>query len=344
MAASFRIGDTVEPGSSETRCDPPAVFLMGTTASGKTDLAAALSQRFPLELVSVDTAQVYRGMDIGTAKPSRNFLEQYPHHLIDIRDPSDTYSAAQFVADARRLIDDIRQRHRIPLLVGGAMFYFHALEHGLSPLPAADPSVRDVLRREMAEQGVETLHGKLDSLDPITAARIDVHDAQRVQRALEIHRLTGMPPSDSMQVVRGLCGNPVKLSLFCADREKLHRRIRARFGDMLEQGLVEEVSAIGNSLEDPSSVPSMRTVGYRQVLEMLEGKTGIVEMTEKAVAATRQLAKRQLTWLRQQRGLVWIQASAGGRVLDAVAEYLEHCPGYGDARQPCWFEDQKISR
>ena len=306
---------------------PPILVLMGSTASGKTDLAAALARRFPLELISVDAAQVYRGMDIGTAKPSREFLARYPHHLIDIRDPADTYSAAEFVADAGRLIQDIRQRGRIPLLVGGAMFYFHVLEYGLSPLPAADLSVRDALSREMVERGVEALHGMLKSLDPATAARIDAHDTQRVQRALEIHRLTGRPPSESMGDARGRSGATAKFALFCPDRVILHRRIRDRFGAMLDEGLVEEVAAIASSLEDPDSVPAMRTVGYRQVLEMLQGKTGTAEMTERAVAATRQLAKRQLTWLRQQRGLVWVQGDGNGRVLDAISGYLAHHPG-----------------
>ena len=313
--------------AGEDRGDPPVLFLMGSTASGKTRLAAALSRRFPLELISVDAAQVYRGMDIGTAKPPREFLARYPHHLIDIRDPADTYSAADFMADAGRLIDDIRHRNRIPMLVGGTMFYFHALESGLSPLPAADPAVRAALHREMAERGVEALHGMLESVDPVTAARIDAHDAQRVQRALEIHRLTGRPPSESMRTVRGLSEITAKLALYCPDREILHRRIRERFREMLEQGLVEEVRAVGKSLEDPDSVPAMRTVGYRQVLDMLQGKSGVTEMTEKAVAATRQLAKRQLTWLRQQRGLVWVPEDGEGRALDAITEYLAHHPG-----------------
>ncbi len=313
--------------AGEARSGQPILVLMGSTASGKTDLAAALTRRFPLELISVDAAQVYRGMDIGTAKPSREFLARYPHHLIDIREPVDTYSAAEFVADAGRLIHEIRRRGRIPMLVGGAMFYFHALESGLSPLPAADPAVRAALQQEMAEQGVEALHGVLQSLDPSAAARIDAHDTQRVQRALEIHRLTGRTPSESMRSVRGLSGIIAKFALFCPDREILHRRIRNRFAEMLEQGLVEEVEEIGKSLEDPNLVPSMRTVGYRQVLEMLQGKTSMAEMTEKAVAATRQLAKRQLTWLRQQRGLVWVQGGGEGRALDAVSAYLAHHPG-----------------
>ena len=306
---------------------PPVLFLMGPTASGKTDLAAALSERFPVELINVDAAQVYRGMDIGTAKPTASFLSRYPHHLIDIRDPSSAYSAAEFVRDARALIEAIRQRGAIPLLVGGTMFYFRALELGLAPLPPADKHIRARLRREMADQGVRGLHTRIAEIDAIVAARIKPTDSQRVQRALEIHYATGAAPSTLLTPVSGLPGGATRLVLFSADRQELHRRIGRRFQRMLDLGLEAEVSRLFLDNPLPEDTPTLRIVGYRQVLDMLRGDIDRSQMFDSAVAATRQLAKRQLTWLRQQAGLVWIPADRD-EALKTVTNYLVSHPEY----------------
>lgn len=301
---------------------PPVVFLMGPTATGKTDLAASLSEEFPLELISVDAAQVYKGMDIGTAKPARSFLKRYPHHLIDIRNPNQTYSAADFVSDARKLIDDIRSRGRIPVLVGGTMFYFRALETGLSRLPSANPEIRQEISRELNIVGISALYGQLQKIDPNLAGRINPNDSQRVQRAIEIHRVSGKVPSELMMRGEGLGHKPLKLLLFSADRILLHNRIAQRFHTMLEQGLIEEISQLMKGLNNPRALPSMRTVGYRQVLEYLNNEVSYKQMVDNSTAATRQLAKRQLTWLRQQSGVVWFEA---GNVppTDIVIRYMQ---------------------
>lgn len=301
---------------------PPVVFLMGPTATGKTDLAASLSEEFPLELISVDAAQVYKGMDIGTAKPARSFLKRYPHHLIDIRNPNQTYSAADFVSDARKLIDDIRSRGRIPVLVGGTMFYFRALETGLSRLPSANPEIRQEISRELNIVGISALYGQLQKIDPNLAGRINPNDSQRVQRAIEIHRVSGKVPSELMMRGKGLGHKPLKLLLFSADRILLHNRIAQRFHTMLEQGLIEEISQLMKGLNNPRALPSMRTVGYRQVLEYLNNEVSYKQMVDNSTAATRQLAKRQLTWLRQQSGVVWFEA---GNVppTDIVIRYMQ---------------------
>lgn len=295
---------------------------MGPTATGKTDLAASLSEEFPLELISVDAAQVYKGMDIGTAKPARSFLKRYPHHLIDIRNPNQTYSAADFVSDASKLIDDIRSRGRIPVLVGGTMFYFRALETGLSRLPSANPEIRQEISRELNIVGISALYGQLQKIDPNLAGRINPNDSQRVQRAIEIHRVSGKVPSELMMRGEGLGHKPLKLLLFSADRILLHNRIAQRFHTMLEQGLIEEISQLMKGLNNPRALPSMRTVGYRQVLEYLNNEVSYKQMVDNSTAATRQLAKRQLTWLRQQSGVVWFEA---GNVppTDIVIRYMQ---------------------
>ena len=308
---------------------PPVVCLMGPTACGKTELAAALFDAFEAELVSVDAAQVYRGMDIGTAKPARAFLRQYPHHLIDIRDPSEVYCAARFCEDALALIEQIHAAGKLPILVGGTMFYFAALENGLSELPAADREVRRQLAAEIAECGLPAMHAQLRRIDAPLAATILPSDAQRIQRALEIHRLSGRPPSEVMAK-----SNPrpipfplIKLGLFTSDREVLHERIAARFRQMLEQGLVDEVKTLVAGLatlgDAPHRLPSLRTVGYRQVFGFLRGEFSHDEMIDKGIAATRQLAKRQLTWLRRQRNLVWIDG-ADPSVADSARTYLQN--------------------
>jgi tRNA dimethylallyltransferase len=278
---------------------------MGPTASGKTALALELHARFPVEIVSVDSSQVYRDMDIGTAKPTPAERARAPHRLIDIRDPRQAYSAAEFCTDALREMRDVTAAGKIPLLVGGTMFYFHALEHGLSDLPSADAQVRERLTEEARAAGWATLHARLQQIDPQSAARIDRNDAQRIQRALEIHTLTGKAPS---AIAREAARAPTayrlyKLALWPGDRAVLHARIEQRFAQMLKHGLVEEVEVLYRRGDLHPGLPSVRTVGYRQVWSYLTGEVNYNEMTERSIAATRQLAKRQLTWLRRYQGL-----------------------------------------
>ncbi|MEW6166633.1 MAG: tRNA (adenosine(37)-N6)-dimethylallyltransferase MiaA [Pseudomonadota bacterium] len=280
----------------------PIVCLMGPTASGKTGLALALAKRLPVEIVSVDSAQVYRGMDIGTAKPSPEVLARVPHHLVDILDPTEIYSAARFAADARGLIDAIRARRCIPLLVGGTMLYFRALQQGLSELPPADADLRARLERQARVEGWPALHAKLQSVDPETAARLHPNDQQRIQRALEIYELTGMPPSALQgQASGGELRGPVRrLALLPAQRAMLHERIAQRFDAMMAQGLLEEVRSLRARGDLRADLPSMRAVGYRQLWAHLDGRLTLPEAVARAVAATRQYAKRQLTWLRME--------------------------------------------
>ncbi len=302
---------------------PPAIFLMGPTAAGKTALAMALHERLPVDLISVDSSQVYRGLDIGTAKPSRAELERAPHRLIDIRDPADSYSAAQFCADARREMAEIHLAGRIPLLVGGTMFYFRALERGLSPLPSADPVVRARLAEEAGRCGWPELHARLARLDPASAARIGKRDRQRIQRALELVELTGEPPSRlQARASAGLPYRVIKLALCPGERATLHARIAERFHAMLEQGLMAEVEALYRRGDLSLELPSMRTVGYRQGWLYLTGRINYHQMIEKGIAATRQFAKRQLTWLRADRTLHW-QDSRQPAYVGAVLHFLE---------------------
>ncbi len=286
-------------------CSGRAIFLMGPTASGKTALALALHERLPVEIISVDAAQVYRGMDIGTAKPSAEELVRAPHRLIDIRDPAQTYSAADFCSDARREMDAITRAGRIPLLVGGTMFYFRALELGLSALPRADAALRARLREEARELGWPALHARLAAHDPAAAARISPNDQQRIQRALEIIELTGRSPSE-LAAHRPRAALPyrvTRIALLPGDRAELGERIARRFAHMLKRGLVAEVEKLLQRRDLHLETPSMRTVGYRQVGEYLTGVVKYSEMCERVVFATRQLAKRQLTWLRSYPGV-----------------------------------------
>lgn len=289
---------------------------MGPTASGKTGLAVELVQRLPLEIVSVDSALVYRGMDIGTAKPDAATLAAAPHRLIDIRDPADAYSAAQFRADALREIADIHQRGRVPLLVGGTMLYFHALESGLAELPPADPAVREQLEAEAAASGWPALHGRLAAADPDTAARLHPNDAQRIQRALEVLELSGRPLS-ALLADAGDEAFPyprLKLVVAARDRALLHERIERRFRAMLEQGFIDEVAALRARGDLHGDLPSMRSVGYRQVWTYLEGQWDRETLEHKGIVATRQFAKRQLTWLRGTRGAEWLFIEDGSPV------------------------------
>jgi tRNA dimethylallyltransferase len=284
----------------------PAIFLMGPTASGKTALALALHECFPLDIISVDAAQVYRGLDIGTAKPSLEEQARAPHRLIDIRDPAESYSAAQFCEDARREMDAISARGRIPLLVGGTMFYFRALEYGLSALPAADHDLRAELATEAAALGWPALHTRLHTLDPAAAARIHPNDAQRVQRALEIALRRDDPAAATATLQPSLPYAPIKLALAPQERRTLHERIAVRFHAMLDRGLLSEAEGLYRRADLMLKLPAMRIVGYRQAWDYLSGIINYNTFVDRGIAATRQLAKRQYTWLRSYEGLEWI--------------------------------------
>lgn len=279
---------------------PRAIFLMGPTASGKTDVAVELTKKLPCDIISVDSALVYRGMDIGSAKPDNRILMQAPHLLISFLDPSASYSAAQFRRDAVREIHDIVQAGRIPLLVGGTMLYFKVLLEGIADLPVADPALRATLTAEAAHIGWPAMHQKLSVIDPIAAAQLHPNHSQRILRALEVHALTGTPLStlQQQQTAEPLPFHPVQLALIPNDRDTLHQRIEQRFDHMLRAGLIDEVRQLYQRGDLHPDLPAIRAVGYRQVWEHLAGKLTEAEMRAAGIAATRQLAKRQLTWLR----------------------------------------------
>ncbi len=308
---------------------PPAIFLMGPTAAGKTDLAVALAQRLPCELISVDSALIYRGMDIGTAKPDAQLLAEFPHHLVDIRDPLESYSAAEFCADALQAMAQISAAGRIPLLVGGTMLYFKVLLEGLAEMPAADAVLRAELEAWAAAEGYAALHEELRRVDPQSAQRIHPNDPQRLVRALEVYRLSGLTMSEHRlrQQARGNQGllpyTVAQLAIAPAQRQILHERIALRFELMLEQGLISEVEALRARGDLHLGLPSMRAVGYRQVWEYLDGNIERHSMVERGVAATRQLAKRQFTWLRGwQTPLHWLDSQAEDNVERAL-KYLQ---------------------
>ena len=280
------------------------ILLMGPTACGKTGLAVELARRFPLELVSVDSVQIYREMNIGTAKPGQRTLQAAPHHLIDILDPTQRYSAAQFCADANEVVAEIHGRGHVPLLVGGTMLYFKALTEGLSPLPCADLDIRLLIDSMAEASGWPALHTELERIDPQTAARLQPNDAQRIQRALEVYYVSGHTMSELTARARRAAPpyRTILVALEPGDRRALHARIEQRFEEMLELGLIGEVRGLRERFELHPSLPSMRAVGYRQVWQYLDGQFGLTNLREKAVAATRQLAKRQLTWLRGWNG------------------------------------------
>ncbi len=293
----------------------PVWCLLGPTATGKTDLAVELAQRLPCEIISVDSGMVYRGMDIGTAKPGAATLRLAPHHLIDIRDPADAYSAADFRADALSLIAAIHAHGRVPLLVGGTMLYFRALLEGLSDLPPADPELRRRLAQAARVEGLGALHARLAEIDPVAARRIHPNDPQRLQRALEVYELTGRPLSELQRGPRQDLADSYavrRVALFPQDRSALHQRIAARFMAMLRAGFVEEVQTLRARGDLNLQLPSMKSVGYRQVWQYLDGAYGHGEMVERGVAATRQLAKRQLTWLRGDKSLTTLDPDALG--------------------------------
>lgn len=296
-----------------------AICLTGPTATGKTDLALELARSIPLEIVSVDSAMVYRGMDIGTAKPSAEVRAAVPHHLIDIVDAADPYSAGRFLADANAVIDAIVARGRLPLLVGGTLLYLRALRRGLAPLPEADPGLRAELDREAEEQGWPALHARLAAVDPDAAARIAPNDRQRIQRALEVYLLAGRPLSVLQREARAASGHgsvtqediPM-LAVVPTDRARLAVRIERRFDAMVEAGLVKEVETLMARGDLHPATPSMRAVGYRQMWAYLEGRYDWPTARQKAIAATRQLAKRQMTWLRSEPGVETFEAFSSG--------------------------------
>jgi len=299
-----------------------AVLLLGPTACGKSALATQLAQRIPLEIVSVDSAQVYRGMDIGTAKPSAADRAAVPHYLIDIRDPTDPYSAAEFVRDATIAIRGIRARDKLPLLVGGTMLYAKALREGLSDLPSADPKLRERLEVEAREAGWPALHARLAEVDARTAARLKPNDSQRIQRALEVYESSGTPMSELLDAE----GTPPltlsTIALMPADRAQLHTRIEHRFDAMLGAGFVEEVRALHARGDLHQNLPSMRSVGYRQAWQLIEGQTTFEEFRVAGITATRQLAKRQMTWLRSMKDATVVDAMSPG-VRDELGLLIE---------------------
>ncbi len=274
---------------------------MGATATGKTDLAIEIAQRFPVELISVDSALIYRGMDIGTAKPSAEVLLSSPHFLVDIIDPAQHYSAWDFVSDTKQLIEQITNRGNMPLLVGGTMMYYHALEQGLNQLPMADQVIRSRLNSEAEVAGWPVMHQKLESIDSVSAEKIKPSDSQRIQRALEVFEISGQKLS-SLQQTESVNNDikATKLILNAQDRQHLHKRIEQRFHVMIQNGLIEEVELLKRRSDLNLTLPSMRCVGYRQVWQYLAGELNQEEMLFKSIVATRQLAKRQMTWLRKQ--------------------------------------------
>ena len=301
---------------------PPAIFIMGPTASGKTDLAIELARQFPVEVISVDSALVYRDMNIGTAKPSAEELAQAPHRLIDIVAPTEAYSAARFRADALREMAAITAAGRIPLLAGGTMLYFRALEQGLSNLPQADEEIRKQLLDEAQEIGWQGMHARLAAVDPAAARRIHPNDPQRIQRALEVYMVSGRPLTELQQerTESSLPYRPVKLVQAPWSREELRERIALRFERMLELGFEQEVRQLLEKYDLTPDLPSMRSVGYRQMLGYIRGDLHYDEMVRTGITATRQLAKRQMTWLRREKNAIWLKQNGknAGQIIEPM--------------------------
>jgi tRNA dimethylallyltransferase len=312
----------------------PAVLVLGATATGKSALALALAEHFDGEIVSVDSAQVYRGMDIGTAKPDAATRARIPHHLIDVIEPIDAYSAARFARDAHTAIDGIRARGRVPILAGGTMLYAKALCEGLSALPPADPALRAQIDVEAARVGWPAMHAELARVDPSTAARLDVADAQRIQRAIEVFRATGVPLS-SLQGQRSGAhlGTSVTIALMPTDRVRLHAAIATRFDAMLEAGLVAELEALRRRYRLTAGMSSMRAVGYRQAWQFIEGELDAAALRARGIAATRQLARRQLTWLRTMRATGFPAWDSPSAAIDFVARALSSVDRDGDVQR-----------
>jgi len=306
-----------------THSAPPAIFIMGPTASGKTALAMSLLEHLPVELISVDSALIYQGMDIGTAKPTAEELRAAPHRLIDILDPSEAYSAADFRADALREMAEITARNKIPLLVGGTMMYFKALLEGLSPLPAADAAVRQRIETQAAESGWESLHDQLREIDPVAAMRIHPNDPQRLSRALEVFFISGKTLTELTKISGETLPYHVhQFAIAPTRRELLHERIEQRFGQMLENGFEDEVRTLIARGDLHTDLPSIRCVGYRQMWSYLSGETDYDEMVYRGVCATRQLAKRQMTWLRGWEGVEWLDTEKPDEALSRVIQVV----------------------
>ena len=303
---------------------PTAILLMGPTAAGKTDLAIELARRYPVELISVDSALVYRGMDIGTGKPSPELLQQFPHHLVDILDPTENYSAGQFVREASALIADIHGRGRVPVLVGGTMLYFRALLRGIAEMPTANAQIRAALSERALHAGWPSLHAELDKLDPVAAQRIGPNDAQRIQRALEVIALTGQ----SMSAIQAQAKPPlphiefVSIGFSPADREVLYGRIEVRFHAMMAQGFVQEVQRLYERGDLHADLPSIRAVGYRQLWQHVAGQCSLEQAVAQGILATRHLARRQLIWMRAESGLQWIDASAASALRECEQKII----------------------
>ncbi len=302
-----------------------AVFLMGPTGSGKSDLAVRLAERLPLEIISVDSVLVYRGMDIGTAKPPLSIRARIPHHLIDTRDPTARYSVGEFTLDVQHAIADIWSRGRQPLLVGGTMMYFHALTAGIADLPEANLSVRAEIDARAAQAGWATVHQELADVDPVAATRIHSNDPQRIQRALEVHRVTGQTITELQQARVSVFAdvNVMEFALAPLERDELHTKIELRFKAMLDAGFVAEVRSLYERGDLSAEHPSMRAVGYRQLWRYLAGQCTLNEAENQAIAATRQLAKRQLTWLRRRGNARWLDCmrpDIADAIFDALAE------------------------
>jgi tRNA dimethylallyltransferase len=300
---------------------PPVICLMGPTAAGKTDLALEWAERYPVEIISVDSAMIYRGMDIGTGKPSADVLRRIPHRLVDIRDPTETYSAGQFVRDAQQCIQEIRLRNKVPLLVGGTMLYYRALMYGIAEMPSGDASVREQIDREAIAIGWPAMHAQLAAIDPEAALRIMPNDAQRIQRALEVFRLSGKTqsalhaqtkPSDESFV--GLVWSP-------QDRSTLHQRIADRFVHMLKNGFLDEVRRLYELQNFNLELPAFRSVGYRQLLENVRGKVTLDIAVERGIIATRQLARRQLIWLRGMTSVRWYDSGLTDSLLRITNDF-----------------------
>lgn len=302
---------------------PLALFLMGPTASGKTELAIRLRQAFPVEIISVDSALIYKGMDIGTAKPNQQELELAPHRLIDILDPSESYSAADFRRDALLAMDEIASQGKIPLLVGGTMLYYKALLEGLSPLPPANPDIRQQIEQEALTLGWKVLHDKLAELDPVSAQRIHPNDPQRLSRALEVYRISGKTLTELTQTKgEALPYRVAQFAIAPQDRSELHRRIELRFKKMIEAGFVDEVKDLYDRGDLNPDLPSIRCVGYRQMWDYLDGNTTLDEAVYRGVCATRQLAKRQITWLRSWDDLTWLDSENIDQAFETMSKTI----------------------